>query len=37
MLAEKARAAVEAEVRPEHITAKATRKVTKCRPKALWV
>ncbi len=35
MLAAKAREAVEAEVIPEHITAKATRKVTKWMPKAL--
>ncbi len=33
----KARAAVEAEVIPEHITVKQTRKVTKCTPKALCV
>ena len=37
MLAEKAREAVEAEVMPEHITAKATMKVTKWMPNALWV
>ena len=34
-LAAKAREAVEAEVMPEHITAKATMKVTKWMPKAL--
>ena len=34
-LAAKARAAVEAEVIPEHMTVKQTRKVTKCTPKAL--
>ena len=37
MLAAKAREAVEAEVMPEHITAKATMKVTKWMPNALWV
>ena len=37
MLAAKAREAVDAEVMPEHITAKATMKVTKWMPKALWV
>ena len=36
-LAAKAREAVKAEVMPEHITAKATRKVTKWMPNALWV
>jgi hypothetical protein len=36
-LAAKAREAVEADVMPEHITAKATMKVTKWMPKALWV
>ena len=36
-LAAKALDAVEAEVIPEHITAKATMKVTKWMPKALWV
>ena len=36
MFAAKAREAVEADVMPEHITAKATRKVTKWMPKALW-
>ena len=36
-LAAKAREAVEAEVMPEHITAKATMKVTKWMPKALCV
>ena len=36
-LAAKAREAVEAEVMPEHMTAKATMKVTKWMPKALWV
>ena len=33
----KARDAVDAEVMPEHITVKQTRKVTKCTPKALCV
>ena len=37
MLAAKARDAVEAEVMPEHITAKATMKVTKWMPKARCV
>ena len=37
MLAAKAREAVEAEVMPEHITAKATMKVTKWMPNALCV
>jgi hypothetical protein len=37
VLAAKAREAVEAEVMPEHITAKATMKVTKWMPKARWV
>jgi hypothetical protein len=37
VLAAKARDAVEAEVMPEHITAKATMKVTKWMPKARWV
>jgi hypothetical protein len=37
MLAAKAREAVEAEVMPEDITAKATRKVTKWMPNALCV
>ena len=36
-LAAKARDAVEAEVMPEHITAKATMKVTKWMPNARWV
>ena len=36
-LAAKAREAVEAEVMPEHITAKATMKVMKWMPNALWV
>ena len=36
-LAAKARDAVAAEVMPEHITAKQTRKVTKCTPNALCV
>ena len=35
--AAKAREAVEAEVMPEAITVKQTRKVTKCTPNALWV
>src|SRR5699024_6567659 len=35
--AAKARAAVDAEVIPEHITTKHTRKVTKWMPNALWV
>ena len=34
-LAAKNRDAVEADVMPEHITTKATRKVTNCTPKAL--
>ena len=33
----KALAAVDAEVMPEHITAKATMKVRKWMPKALWM
>ena len=36
-LAAKARDAVDAEVMPEHITAKATMKVMKWIPNALWV
>jgi hypothetical protein len=36
-LAANAREAVEADVMPEHITVKATRKVAKCRPNALCV
>ena len=36
-LAAKARDAVEADVMPEAITVKQTRKVTKCSPNALWV
>jgi hypothetical protein len=37
MFAAKAREAVDADVMPEHITAKATMKVMKWMPKALWV
>ena len=36
-LAANARDAVDAEVMPEHMTAKATMKVTKWMPNALWV
>ena len=36
-LTEKAREAVDAEVMPEHMTAKATMNVTKWMPNALWV
>ena len=35
-LAAKAREAVDAEVMPEHMTVKQTRKVKKCTPNALW-